>query len=636
MRKSRCALIFAAMTIVSSSLAIPIPVNAQNTQAQIQIKETKLAALKGNYDESIAAATQLLAKYPKNAELLYARSYSYYKKEMFDDALQDANALVALGDDFEGYYLRGQIYHDKGEYQAAVNDYTKALSYQQSESCYSWRGLCYINLEDYQKGLDDLNKVEAMGSKDPINFCNRALCNQNLGRFESAVQDCTKALIYDPDYADAYKRRAAINLKNLNQPSQALDDLSKYIVLKKDDGDGYKLRGDAYRKLGRLREANQDYGNCLAFDPANTDAKALKDSTAKELAMGSSGTVGAGGGASGGTGGMSGGASGAQGQNAGVASTISSSSGAGSGGDQAGLVPSSEQINKPIRDKWAVIIGVGKFKDSSIHTLKYPDKDARDFYNFLITQAHFAPDHVRLLLNEDATRTRILTELGDKFLPRVAKPDDLIVVYYSSHGSPSKYDPGKSNYLIAYDSEPSNLFASGIELQELTKTIKRRCETNRVLIILDACHSGGASANAKATEPPANFDAASLMGQGQMVICSSKEDERSYESRRYQNGVFTRKLIEGLSKSGPRTKLGEAFSYTQQAVHDEVKEDNGETQNPLLKSQWNGDDIQIAAPPASPSPLPAIVKSLLGPDSSQKPVTAASSAPSKPPAKPRN
>lgn len=275
--------------------------------------------------------------------------------------------------------------------------------------------------------------------------------------------------------------------------------------------------------------------------------------------------------------------------------------------------------NRPINDKWALIVGIGNFADKSIPKLKYPTKDAKDFCDFLINQANFAPDHIRLLLDEKATQRRVLTELGDKFLPRVARKDDLVVVYVSSHGSPSKVDVKEKNYLIAYDTEKSNLFASGIEMQALTQLIKSRVDSDRVLIVLDACHSGATDANAKDGGAPSNFDAEQIaQGCGQLVICSSDPSEKSWESKRYANGIFTRKLIEGLQKNGAQTKLEEAFDYVRDSVHDEVKEDEGVAQTPVLKSKWNGNKLVLTAKPNAPRPLPASVRDLLSPDSQKQ------------------
>lgn len=122
--------------------------------------------------------------------------------------------------------------------------------------------------------------------------------------------------------------------------------------------------------------------------------------------------------------------------------------------------------NNPVKDKWAVVVGVSQFKDKSIN-LKYPAKDAIDFSRFLTTEGDFAPDHVKVLVNEQATREQILDVIGDKWLPRLAHPDDLVVIFISTHGSPSNMDIGGVNYLIAYDTDKERLYSTGLAMQDL-------------------------------------------------------------------------------------------------------------------------------------------------------------------------
>ena len=211
---------------------------------------------------------------------------------------------------------------------------------------------------------------------------------------------------------------------------------------------------------------------------------------------------------------------------------------------------------RPIRDKWALVIGIGDFADKSVPRLKYATKDARDFYDYLIKDAHFAPDHVRLLLDDKASERRIMSELGSKFLARVVKPDDLVVIFFSTHGSPSQMDIRGKNYLCAYDTEPNDLFATGIEMQKILDSIQGRVLTDRVLLVLDACHSGSTDPNAKGIIRSGNFDAEQLAeGSGQLVICSSKPEEQSFESKRYDNGVFTRSLLNGLRSNSSKATL---------------------------------------------------------------------------------
>jgi hypothetical protein len=282
-----------------------------------------------------------------------------------------------------------------------------------------------------------------------------------------------------------------------------------------------------------------------------------------------------------------------------------------------GAAPAAGGTNERVRDKWALVVGIGTFADPKIPHLKFATKDARDFYNYLVHDANFAPDHVRLLLDEKATRRRIMSELGSTFLARLAQSDDLILLFFSTHGSPAQLDIRGMNYVVAYDSDPQDLFATGIEMQKITEAIQNRVLSNRVLLVLDACHSGGVDPNAKGMVRVGNFDAQTLSeGSGQMVICSSQPDEQSWESKRYQNGVFTKRLLDGLRSAGANAPLPKAFDQAQHLVETEVKEDYpGARQTPVLHSKWNGNDMIIAVKPSEPETIPPTVMSDLEPDS---------------------
>jgi len=275
------------------------------------------------------------------------------------------------------------------------------------------------------------------------------------------------------------------------------------------------------------------------------------------------------------------------------------------------------KVDRPIRDKWAIIVGISDFQDPKIPKLQYSAKDAVDFYKFLEKSGNFKRDHMRLLLNEKATQRRILTELATLFLHRVAEPDDLVVVFFSTHGSPTEEGPGGNNYLVAYDTSIDELFATGVSMQAIVSTLKERINSDRILLVLDACHSGATTVGAKGMSRTANFDAESIaQGSGQLVICSSEPAERSWESKRAPNGVFTKKLMEGLSKNGAQTRLSEAFSYLESQVQKEVREDRGAQQKPVLKSKWNGAQLLPLIAPAQPQAIPDSLKQQLPPDSS--------------------
>ncbi|MBL8082806.1 MAG: caspase family protein [Candidatus Obscuribacter sp.] len=257
--------------------------------------------------------------------------------------------------------------------------------------------------------------------------------------------------------------------------------------------------------------------------------------------------------------------------------------------------------NRPIKDKWAIVVGVSKFARPALN-LRNADKDARDFYDYLVKEANFAPDHVKLLINEAATRRRVLSELGSKWLPRLAHPDDLVVIFISSHGSASEMDVGGVNYLVVHDTDPDDLFTTGIDMQQLTRLIKSRVHCQRIVIILDACHSGATRASAKGLVRTGNIDAQAVaMGTGQLVIASSEPTQSSWEFKDKPNGVFTACLLSAL-RAQDKISLDKAFNSTKEEVETVVLRERGVLQSPVLKSAWQGNDIILSVLPTDPRP----------------------------------
>ena len=180
---------------------------------------------------------------------------------------------------------------------------------------------------------------------------------------------------------------------------------------------------------------------------------------------------------------------------------------------EAGKMPAlrGKSMQRPIREKWALVIGISKFKDKELE-LRYPAKDAKDFCDYLIKEGNFKRDNIRMLLDEQATRRNILTLLADNWLPRVVHKDDLVVVFISSHGSAKDLDPAGLTYLLAHDSDLGSLYSTAIPFK-LLSDIKSRIPSDRVMFVLDACNSGAALASS--------------------LLTSSTSSQSSWESKRY-------------------------------------------------------------------------------------------------------
>jgi uncharacterized caspase-like protein len=155
---------------------------------------------------------------------------------------------------------------------------------------------------------------------------------------------------------------------------------------------------------------------------------------------------------------------------------------------------------------------------------------------------------------------------------------------------------------VMHNTDPDSLYATGLPLQELASAIRQRVHAERVVLIVDACHSGAANPAKGISRTAGNVDSDTLVqGTGQLVICSSEPQQVSWESVRYPNSVFTHQLIEALRPAkGKNLTLKDAFGKLKESVQAEVLNDRKELQSPVLKTKWQGENLILTAPPSTP------------------------------------
>jgi len=250
----------------------------------------------------------------------------------------------------------------------------------------------------------------------------------------------------------------------------------------------------------------------------------------------------------------------------------------------------------PSGQRFALVVGISDFAEEGIPHLRYAAKDAKDLSSFLITSLKFAPAHVRTLTDQDATRENILDALGDHWLPTVTKENDVILIFIASHGTPSYRDVGALSYVACHDTKKDRLFTTAIPMQQICSLLCQRLKGRKHIVVLDTCYSGAASLSPfleqDTKERHENIDPTMLVtGAQQLVLSSSSPKELSWESKRYQNGVFTHNLMSMLSQHIRSRSLQNEFEGLIQAVQSEVQKDDGVTQVPCCAGAWTGTEL---------------------------------------------
>lgn len=248
---------------------------------------------------------------------------------------------------------------------------------------------------------------------------------------------------------------------------------------------------------------------------------------------------------------------------------------------------------------WAVVIGVSDYADSRIASLRYANADARALHDWLISPAggRYAPARVRLLLDRDATARNIRETLFSWL--RQAIEEDVVLIYFAGHGSPDSPETPQNLYLLPHDAQYDNIAATGFPMWDIETALKRFIKAKRVVVIADACHSGGVGAGfdlaRRAMGDTANPVATGLLGlsgagEGIAVISASDERQQSAEGTQFGggHGVFTHFLLEGLKgradyNGDGRITLGELIPY----LSEQVRRATRNAQSPTIAGRFD-------------------------------------------------
>jgi uncharacterized caspase-like protein len=146
----------------------------------------------------------------------------------------------------------------------------------------------------------------------------------------------------------------------------------------------------------------------------------------------------------------------------------------------------------------ALLIGIGNYKQ---RTLEGPAYDVQALSKMLSAHYDFKEKNVRTLVNEEAGKLRILSEL--QRLVQLSRPGDRVFIYYSGHGTSRRDEllslplPHTSGALVPADfkwdsnqSIETQMFQLIVGRRDLRPILARLDQDRQVLVVFDTCFSG--------------------------------------------------------------------------------------------------------------------------------------------------
>lgn len=246
----------------------------------------------------------------------------------------------------------------------------------------------------------------------------------------------------------------------------------------------------------------------------------------------------------------------------------------------------------PIRDKWAVLVSIGRYQDQSIKPLQYAQRNLVSLAKALRSPSagRFLPAHVVSLSDAYATRTAVEEAITGDWLAKKALPNDLIVLYLCGRVFP-KAD--RSDVILcACDTSAASAESSGVPLKQALNELKHKTQARAIVCLLDLSpmskngEGDDVSLGLNAVDSSSTESYPSLnqwANEAKIAILSANEiGKPSYENPLSANSYFAHYLADGLASGLGTITLQAVAQYVGQNVESDVRKQIAKTQMPLL------------------------------------------------------
>jgi len=229
-------------------------------------------------------------------------------------------------------------------------------------------------------------------------------------------------------------------------------------------------------------------------------------------------------------------------------------------------------------------VGIGKYEEKELK-LDYAAKDAEDFYEAFKQQEGILYSKIvhYVITDTKAKKDDILAGLD--WLEKETTSKDIAVIFLSGHGV---NDPAKRHfYFLPQNAVSDNLKVTGLELSTIKNTVSN-LPGKAVLLFLDTCHAGSVDLNGI-------INTLTESGVGAVVFASSTGSQRSWERADWQNGAFTKALVEGINGKADYQGEGEiTITGLDLYVSTRVKKLTDAKQTPVVGKPTTIADFPIA------------------------------------------
>ncbi|MHB1426446.1 MAG: protein kinase domain-containing protein [Gemmataceae bacterium] len=247
----------------------------EDDKVEVYLKRASVYREMKRLDDALGDYDRVVSREPKNTGHYLERATVYKEMKRLDDALGDYDRVLTLEPkNVWARYMRAQLHVQRGEYPKAVEDYTALIALRpDAGEPYRERAIVYLlHLREFDAAVEDWQQVVKIWPGKAEAY--RCLAEIYLGRrqYDRARAEVGKALAREANNVDARCDEAQIYLCQ-GKAQKALKAINSLVEkLPAGSEETLLVRGDIYRRLGRLQDAAADYRRLTQLRPELPEA----------------------------------------------------------------------------------------------------------------------------------------------------------------------------------------------------------------------------------------------------------------------------------------------------------------------------------------------------------------------------
>ena len=200
-----------------------------------------------------------------------------------------------------------------------------------------------------------------------------------------------------------------------------------------------------------------------------------------------------------------------------------------------------ERIFKPTL--YVLAIGVSRYDNPDLH-LQFAAKDAIDFAESMLGQQGLLYEKVELKILTDRQANAENVRDGLQWLKTQTTWRDVAMLFMAGHGINNNTG---DFFFMPVNADIDRLNSTCVGYREIKETID--ANAGKMLVFMDACHSGNVLGGNRQRAAMLSQAISELTGadNGAVIFTSSTGRQFSLENSEWNNGAFTKALVEGLN-----------------------------------------------------------------------------------------